>query len=209
MIKSSEIKEFFRNQYFSEYIEKIDFSSYYDKHIGLKRGGGRDRLSPRKYRNRFERESEVIKIKCMYGSYRFSLYNEKLILKGSEKFPRVISILIVRDRFVLSVLNSYLQVRLDIHRRTANSYIKDIQLFIENHKEETLYFFKTDIKAFFDSINHNRLMEFLSDDLDAECMSMKEQLQPPALRPREQFFKPNANGVLQGLSISLIWRKNI
>lgn len=201
----SEIMEFIRNQSFAEYIGKTDFLAYYDKHIRSKRGGGRDRVSPRNYRKHFETEADIIKEKCAKGTYKFSPYNEKLIIKGRYRFPRIISIPIVRDRFVLSILNSYLQRRLDVHRRTANSYIKDIQIFIDDNNDRPLYFFKTDFKSFFDSISHSRLLEILSTKLDAESLALvNNAVSTPTLMPGEANDTPNSRGIPQGLSISSI-----
>lgn len=201
----SEIKELIRDQSFPDYVEKIDFLEFYDKHIGPKKGGGRDRISPRKYRRQFQEEVESIRYRCITGTYKFSPYNEKLILKGRHKFPRIISIPNVRDRFVFSLLNSYLQQRLDQHRRTANSYIKDLQIFRDSNKDKDLYFFKTDFTSFFDSINHQRIIEILSLKLDIQSIALiRSAITTPTLVPGEERIAPNTKGIPQGLSISSI-----
>lgn len=70
---------------FAQYISEIDFLSYFDKEILPKKGGGRDHMSPSSYRKTFINEIEWLKEKCISGDYKFSPYQEKLILKGKNK----------------------------------------------------------------------------------------------------------------------------
>lgn len=56
---------------FSEYVESIDFLRLYDEKILPKKGGGRDHISPVKYRAVFESEMDWIRERCKNGDYRF------------------------------------------------------------------------------------------------------------------------------------------
>lgn len=155
-------------QSFQEFVESVNFSEHYRQYIRSRKGGGRDRISPKAYERQFEKEMALIKKRCISEDYKFSKYNEKLILKGRDKFPRVISVPTVRDRFVLSLLNKHLTNRFDIHRHTANSYIKEAKDYIANNGR--LQFFKTDIKSFYDSIPHEALIDRLRNELDDICL---------------------------------------
>lgn len=202
MLDYSELEEKIAMQSFADYINGLDFTRYYNQYIRRKKGGGRDRVSPKVYQPYFEKEKDLIKNRCMTGTYNFSPYNEKLLLKGKGKLPRVISVPSVRDRFVLSVLNRHLQSKLGIYRRTANSYVKDAKDFIGSHKGP-LYFFKTDITAFFDSIPHNVLENKLRGEIDDICLSLvMKAIRTPTCEPGYKKHKENTCGIPQGISIA-------
>lgn len=203
MLCYSDLEESLRERSFFDYLGTIDFKKYYDVHVKPKRGGGRDRISPRAYKPIFEKEIERIRTLCQSAQYQFSPYNEKLVLKGRNKFPRLISIPTVRDRFVLSVLNGYLRDKLAIRRKTANSYIKEAKEYIECR--DNLYFFKTDIKLFFDSIIHEVLIDKLKDAVDSTCIQLvANAIKTPTCEPGYKIDKRNAIGVPQGISIASV-----
>lgn len=193
---------------FSEYIESIDFIKFYDEKILPKKGGGRDHISPTKYRNIFEKEKDWIKEKCLNGDYRFSPYAEKLILKGRGKCPRVLSIPNVRDRVVLSLLNGYLSETLGIVRETPNRYIFRLAKFLEEKKGagQPVYFFKADISAFYDNIHHSVLTKYLAPKIDAVALKLVlNAITTPTLGCGEKLGnETHILGVPQGLSISNI-----
>ena len=203
MYDFSEIEEIIKNQTFPDFIENVDFLDFYRQNIRPRKGGGRDRISPKSYERQFEKENELIKERCISGEYVFSPYNEKLILKGRGKLPRVISVPTVRDRFVLSLLNRHLQKRLGIHRHTANSYIKEAKDFIKSNAP--LRFFKTDIKAFFDSILHDTLANKLKTDVDEVCLYLiLKAIKTPTCEPGFRNVKENTIGIPQGISIASV-----
>ncbi|MDE7436892.1 MAG: hypothetical protein K2M93_00255 [Muribaculaceae bacterium] len=182
--------------------------SFYDEKILPKKGGGRDHISPTKYRDTFEKEKDWIREKCISGEYKFSPYAEKLILKGRGKYPRVLSIPNVRDRFVLSLLNGYLSDTLGIVRETPNRYIFRLAKFLDEKAGERhkVYFYKADISAFYDNINHSVLTKYLAGRIDAVALKLVlNAITVPTLNCSE---KPgndiNILGVPQGLSISNI-----
>lgn len=148
---------------FAQYISEIDFLSYFDKEILPKKGGGRDHMSPSSYRKTFINEIEWLKEKCISGDYKFSPYQEKLILKGKNKLPRVLSIPIVRDRFVLSILSSYLNDAIGLQHEAPNRYIFQVLKYIQENDHKSISYFKTDIASFYDNINHSVLIKQLSN----------------------------------------------
>ena len=197
----SEIEEIIKNQTFPDFIRGVNFIDFYRKNIRPRKGGGRDRISPKVYEQQFEKEEDLIKEKCISGEYNFSPYNEKLVLKGRGKYPRVISIPTVRDRFVLSLLNRYLQKKLKIHRHTANSYVKGAKDFIANNGP--LRFFKTDIKSFFDSIPHKILANKLNNVVDEICLKLIiKAIKTSTCGPGCKNINENKVGIPQGISIA-------
>lgn len=84
-----------------EYFNSTFFTDYFKSKLRSKKGGALDGLTPDTFWKRYERELEVISKRCIEGTYKFSLYLEKLILKGKDKFPRILSVPSMRDRMVL------------------------------------------------------------------------------------------------------------
>jgi RNA-directed DNA polymerase len=73
------------------------------KEIDDKRVAGINRITPEQFSRDLKGHLNIIYSKCIKGAYTFSPYLEKLMLKGKNKFPRVISIPVVRDRIVLYI----------------------------------------------------------------------------------------------------------
>lgn len=195
-------------QSFAEYIEDIDFIKFYDEKILPKKGGGRDHISPLKYRPIFEKEKNWIRELCLRGDYKFSPYAEKLVLKGRGKYPRVLSIPNVRDRFVLSLLNGYLNDVFGIVRETPNRYIFRLAQFIKETEAtgQEVHFFKSDISAFYDNINHSILTRLLANKIDAVALKLviNAITTPTISLGAKPGIEVNVIGVPQGLSISNI-----
>lgn len=132
------------------FFNHFSFCSFYEEKMKHKKGGGLDRLTPVKFYHRYVDEFEDIAKRCCNGTYEFSPYREKLILKGREKFPRMLSVPSMRDRMVLGELNLYLQNVFPeaVNHDVPNKYINDVADFLAERSSETIYFFKTDIKGF-------------------------------------------------------------
>lgn len=148
----------------------------------------------------YETEIELIIRKVHTGTYRFSRYKEKLISKGAEKYPRVISIPTVRDRLVLKVLHLFLQ---DIFPENSKSLIPQIMLDkIKTDVKNPSYnsFIKIDIKNFYPSIDRALLLSKTFNKIknDEARNLISKALMNPTGR------KVNECGVPQGLSISNI-----
>lgn len=192
---------------FQEYLSTIDFLSLYNQKILPKKGGGRDNVTPDSYKKTFEKNLDWLRSKISDGSYKFSPYNEKLILKGRNKFPRVLSLPSVRDRFVLSVLHGYLAEQIEMTHMIPNIYIKKILEFIEVARRDgnEVYFFKTDIASFYDNINHSVLISTLADKIDGTAMKLVvKAITTATISGKADGTEINCKGVPQGLAISNI-----
>ena len=111
-----------------EYFNPTFFTDYFKSKLRLKKGGALDGLTPDTFWKRYERELEVISKRCLEGTYKFSPYLEKLILKGKDKLPRMLSVPSMRDRMVFGALNKYLQDTFPeaVNHEVPNQYIKEV-----------------------------------------------------------------------------------
>lgn len=193
------------------FFNHFSFCSFYEEKMKHKKGGGLDRLTPVKFYHRYVDEFEDIAKRCCNGTYEFSPYREKLILKGREKFPRMLSVPSMRDRMVLGELNLYLQNVFPeaVNHDVPNKYINDVADFLAERSSETIYFFKTDIKGFFDNIHLNTLYGKLETRIEAPMLQLVKAAietvtvasDSPKTAIRRQGKK---NGIPQGLAISNI-----
>ena len=194
----------------AEYFNVSHLTDYFNQHLIRKSGGGRDNLSPRKYWEKYNGELSTICRKCLDGTYRFSYYNEKLVLKGSNKKPRVLSIPTVRDRLVLGVLNEYLSEVFSecVSHEIPNKLINEIDNYISTHSDKKISFLRTDFHDFYGSIRIKLLMDMLRSKItdeniialifNAVTTPTVSGSVPKALR------RTKKKGIPQGLSISNI-----
>lgn len=194
---------------FDTLFTKESFSNIFSEKLAGRNGGGRDRMTPDVYLLQYPDDLDVVPKKCIEEKFIFSFYNERLILKGRGKFPRVISIPSVRDRLVLSVLNKYLQNRFGKENwsRSANERIRSVQNFIIKSGTKEIHYLKTDFRTFYDSINRAVLLNILENKgIDSRALHLvKEAVHTPtvAAGQREISELPDF-GVPQGLAISNI-----
>ena len=194
----------------SDYFNETHLKNYFIQHLIKKSGGGRDGLTPKKYWEKYQEEVPMLCRKCLDGTYRFSYYNEKLLLKGSNKKPRVLSIPTVRDRIVLGVLNEYLsKVYSDrVSRDVPNKLIKDISEYISSHSEDTITFLRTDFHDFYGTIYIKMLRNMLSSRISDENIItlILNAITTPTVSGsvNKEIRRTKKQGIPQGLSISNI-----
>lgn len=193
----------------SYYINANYLIDYFNNQIRKKKGGGRDHLTPEKFWARYEGEIGDIASKCLQGQYKFSLYNEKLVLKGRDKKPRVLSIPSIKDRLVLGVLNDYLSAVFEdcIHRDVPNVIIDRIKLYLKVQKGST-YFLRTDFTDFYGTIDISVLMSKLSERIiDQNILNLLfTAITTPTASDSnyKSIKKSKSKGIPQGLAISNI-----
>lgn len=187
------------------------FSKFFDKRLKNKKGGGRDGLTPSAFWKNSVSSLDFIAKRCLDGTYNFSPYKEKLVLKGRSKLPRVLSLPSMRDRLVLGVLNQYLQevFREAVNHDVPNLYMKEIGDFLSVNSSKKIYFLKTDIKSFYDTICLSLLYAKLEERLDAPILQlMKSAIETVTVssdssRILERRISKDV-GIPQGLAISNI-----
>lgn len=193
-----------------DYFNPVHFTEFYNEKMKTKKGGGFGGLTPTTFWSRYVKELDEIATRCLNGTYKFSFYKEKLILKGRNKFPRVLSVPSMRDRMVLGVLNQYLQDLFPnaVNHEVPNQYIKEVGDFLAEHSSEKIYFLKSDIKSFYDSVYLNRLYDKLESCVDAKILQLiKAAIDTVTLADSHRTSikeQPRDTGVPQGLAISNI-----
>ncbi len=164
-------------------------------------------MHPDSFGKNLSTELAIIVKKVSSGSYHFTPFKEKLISKGAESLPRVISIPTVRDRIVLRSLCDLLasvfpeavsdipQVKIDILGKAIAS---------NNYQE----YVKIDLQKFYPSIAHDKLLKALKVRIrKPEILALlKEAITTPTVPAQKggKGAKKNTKGVPQGLAISNI-----
>ncbi len=193
----------------SKFFNATHMECCFNKKLRNKKGGGRDHLSPEQFFAKYQTAFGKIAKQCLDGTYRFSYYNEQLVMKGAGKKPRVLSIPSMRDRLVLSVLNDYLsEVFPDsVKRVVPNSLLRE-SLEMMKGTEEEIYFLRTDFHDFYGSINIKLLMNMLSSQITDE--HIQQLIYRAITTPTISGHKPSGTaprpkyGIPQGLAISNI-----
>lgn len=194
-----------------EFFSPAYFTQFFNEHLKNKKGGGRDGLTPRAFWKRYEGELGDIAIRCLNGTYEFSPYRESLVLKGKNKNPRVLSVPSMRDRLVLGVLNKYLQAIFPdaVSHEVPNQCINEVSQFMAEHASKPLWYFKTDIKGFFDELDLKLLYAKLQTKLDDNILILVRKAINTVTKAdggsdKKLRFVHRKKGVPQGLAISNI-----
>ena len=197
----------FKKMFTLECIEEV-----YEKKVALNYTRGIDRMGPSQFNSQKAMLFEIIHRKCLNGTYMFSHFSERLQSRGRDRKPRVISIATIRDRIVLSLLKQYLHEVFPecVNTELPNSYIRKIKNFYKTAAYTDLYFYKVDIKSFYDCIDHNKLIKALSEKIISkpEILLIKRAIKTPTVPVsyKKAALQDNKNscGVPQGLAVSNI-----
>lgn len=145
---------------FRKIYSKKNLTSIYAKRISLSKAIGIDRKRPDLFRETLKDEICLINTRIKAGTYKFTVYKEKLISKGANSYPRIISIPTVRDRLTLRAL-------CDLLAEVFPEAVSEIpQIKIERLNEAISSkryseYVKIDLCEFYPSINHKLLMGVL------------------------------------------------
>ena len=155
--------------------------------------------------NRFEEvltaEAALIERKISEGTYRFTSFKERLILRGADRSPRQISIPTVRDRLTLRALCQVLHThKKETIGATPHALVRAVAEAIRDGDQSDKAFVRIDVRDFFPSISHKILRRELSyfgfaDEICDLCMRA-------IATPTGSSTEISAKGVPQGLSIS-------
>ena len=155
---------------------------------------------------------EVISRKCLAGDFRFSPYKERLILKGRNKYPRIISIPSLRDKLVLRSITEILQEAFPESAKTTSGteQISRVIQHIASDEHQLHWVYRGDIKNFYDNINRQQLYDLLIQRIHEPLLItlIQRALVTPTIPDktrRQNYYKfKREKGVPQGLSISSI-----
>ena len=171
----------------------------YENKISDSKVVGRDGVTQENFKNKLTDEITLVIKKVGDCTYKFTTYKQKLISKGPNRFPRVISISTIRDRLVLRVLNGILvKTFSEAIIKKPHVIIKNISKCLANESEEQV-FVRIDIKDFFPSINREILFKQIEDKISEN--SLKSLIQN-AIKNKTEGLDESSKGIPQGLSIS-------
>ncbi|NRS15859.1 RNA-dependent DNA polymerase [Brevibacillus sp. HB1.4B] len=191
--------------YKKKFTEK-EIRHVYETVIKKKATTGLDRINKETFEKNLDENIEIITRKVANGTYDFISYKEKLIMKGRDKFPRVISIPTIRDKITLNIVKGILST--EFQSVTNNELIQvkigKLQDSIQNDGYD--YFIKFDIKNFYPTINHRILLQKVRGRIKSRKILtlIKRAIQTPTKSPANTNDQNviNIKGVPQGLSIS-------
>lgn len=173
--------------------------------VRYKTATGIDRINRKAFESKLDENIDVVYRKIRNGSYKFTPYREKLILRGSKKLPRVVSIPTIRDKLALKALfevlhNVYKNESPFIHR-----IINEITLSLRDNLFDCVL--RLDVKDFYPSINHKILLQQLKKKVRKNeilhCLNSAIR-QPTVPKIKKGENTHNDTGIPQGLSISNI-----
>ena len=180
-------------------------SEHYAEKIKNKPSVGMDKVSPKKFEETLDENIEIIVRKVMNGSYHFTRYKQLLFTKGPSKPPRAICVPTMRDKLTASVLNELL---VGVYGNECKTLMP--QLIIDDIINKIpVYecFIKLDVKAFYGSINQEKLIKILRNRIrKSEIISLiwnairTDSLNYPIKEKVEK--RERTLGVPEGLPIS-------
>lgn len=174
---------------------------------------GIDKISSENFKKIKKNEFKIIEKKITNNEYRFSPYLELLKTKGRDKYPRLISLTTIRDRIVLDIIKNILHLEFStcVSKELPNSYIRKIKKYLLDNSKFKIYFLKTDIEKFYETINQKKLINKVKKNIKDEILlnliekAIKTPTVPSTYKKSElsKYSKGN-KGVPQGLPISNI-----
>ena len=166
---------------------------------------GLDKVNRSVFEKQLSDEIQIISRKAKNGTYNFTPYKQKLISKGAQSLPRVLSIPTFRDRITLRAICDLLSTVFakDLEVELPQIKIEKIKKEIKN--KDYHCFIKVDISGFYPSVNHSELQSALKsrikkrEIIDLIIKSITNSTIPKALKGvRER----NSVGIPQGLANS-------
>ena len=146
---------------FNRLFKKVSLKETFISSIKKNSPPGIDGINKSQFEDNIDANISIINNKVLNGTFVFSKYLEKLLLKGRGKCPRIISIPTIRDKIVLKSLSLIL----------ANIYsakVSPLHQIISNISKDVILsgtydsFIRLDIINFYPSIQHDTLLKELS-----------------------------------------------
>lgn len=176
----------------------------FNDHVAKGSVRGRDGVSVTAVANDLDTITREISARCRAGTYRFTTYRQRLLLKGAAKPPREISIPTVRDRITLRAVAELLAVTFpDCAGKLPQSSVAEVMSDLAAGKYNA--FVRIDVKDFYPTVNHEILLAELATRIKKKELLrvIRRAVATPTAPDRSP--RPRAlltSGVPQGLSIS-------
>ncbi len=190
---------------FRKFFSKRSLSEIYVNEIRYKSARGIDRVSNRVFKQRLTENLDIIYRKVHNGTYKFSQYREKLLSRGADRNPRVISIPTIRDKVVQKALAEILRLSFGAKIPLLHSIINDVISAYRSGLYKSVL--RLDVKDFYPSIMHSLLLNEIRRKIrKGELLHLVSNAisRKTVARPSSKDKKTTHKGVPQGLSISNI-----
>ncbi|WP_105427123.1 reverse transcriptase/maturase family protein [Neorhizobium tomejilense] len=163
---------------------------------------GKDGAHPSVFAQTLDEGVQRISDRALAGSYNFTTFKQKLVLKGPDKPPRQISVATVRDRVALRALTNVLMSVFPDSRIPPAHYIIDEVADLIAPLGDDYSFIQIDIKNFYPSVRHDELLCRLRTRIRHKPLLnlIMQAVSTPTSASKET--RPNTIGIPQGLSIS-------
>jgi RNA-directed DNA polymerase len=189
---------------FKKYYKINSLESVFNVFIKSNTALGIDKMTYKNFNDNKKEIIELINKKVLIGTFKFTPYKEKLILKSRNSYPRLISIPTIRDKLVLKSLHLVLSNTFkDVNQPLPQECIQDIK----NSTSQFSKFIKLDITNFYGTIKHGILLEKLKRKIKKEeiLTLIHNAITTPTVSNGESRSQEIiTQGVPQGLSISNI-----
>lgn len=187
-------------QVFNAQFSKDNLKAIYEERIAKSGTVGKDGVHPAALGNNLESELDRVKSNVHSGTYRFTTFKQRLILKGAGKPPREISIAGGRDRITLRALTNVLTtVFSDASIPPAHHFIAEIKDYIKPLGDD-YSFVQLDVREFYPSLMHCYLMKRIR--ARTKHTRLQNLIGRAISTPTGDRKELNERGVPQGLSIS-------
>lgn len=192
-------------QMFARHFSETNLDELVETHLLPGTARGVDGTSYDRFMENKLREIELISTRALSGTYRFTSYRQKLILKDADSPPRQVSIPTIRDKIALRSLNNFLnEVFYDARPEHSHPVISRAIVSMEKATRADS-FLKLDVRSFYDSIDHQILMRNVRSRIRTpEPFQMIYAAISTPTGAKKADNITNTIGVPQGLSISNI-----
>jgi len=189
---------------FNEIFQPHSLLDIYFTEIQSKKSIGIDKINRQSFEKRLNENINTINRKVLNGTYLFTCYKLKLISKGRNKTPRIISVPTIRDKITLRTLSLFLSelYSKELKHSLVQPIINDLKISLKSGIYDS--YLRIDIENFYPSINHEILLNKIKKKVKKpEIISLiiKALTTKTVSLPKEIIQKPK-KGVPQGLSIS-------
>jgi retron-type reverse transcriptase len=188
----------FRSVFQLSKLKETYFSSVkYNSAIGI------DRINSKVFEKNLGKNITVIRNKALNGTYKFSQYREKLLSRGAQKFPRVISIPTLRDKLTLKALFRILSSVYGEESPFLHKVVTEVNNTISQGRYDGVL--RLDVKDFYPSIRHDFLIAQLSKKIrkkEVLHLITDSISQQTVIKSSAGIKNNNTKGIPQGLPIS-------
>ncbi|MEO7329565.1 MAG: RNA-directed DNA polymerase [Minicystis sp.] len=184
-----------------DHFKATHLTSLFRSKISKSQATGKDGVRIARFEELLPRECLLIEKKIGEGTYKFTTFKERLILRGADRAPRQISIPTVRDRLTLRAICQILHShKSETIGKTPHALVRTVAAAIRDGDQSSKSFVRVDVRNFFPSISHlilNRELKHFGFVEDVRELCMKAISTPTGTATA-----PNERGIPQGLSVS-------